>query len=92
VAVFGVPHSTKGQIPIACVVLKAGEKATPEDLISWCKGNIAAYKMPRDIKIIPPSEMPYTTTLKIMKKKLREKYSQEYIGQTQHGLLQGGDR
>jgi acyl-CoA synthetase (AMP-forming)/AMP-acid ligase II len=83
VAVFGVPHRTKGQIPIACVVLKPGENGSSEDIAAWCKTNIAAYKVPRDIKIIPPEEMPYTTTLKIMKKKLREKYSEEYAARIQ---------
>ncbi len=77
-AVIGVPHPTKKEIPVAIVCLKPGAEATSEELLAWCKATIAYYKAPRDIMIIPASEMPYGMTLKVLKRKLRERYQDEF--------------
>ena len=47
VAVVGVPHPLKKQMPIAVVSLASGMEATEEELQAWCKEHIAAYKCPR---------------------------------------------
>jgi long-chain acyl-CoA synthetase len=77
-AVIGVPHPTKKEMPVGIVCLKPGVEATDEELLEWCKKHIAYYKAPRDIKIIPASEMPYGMTLKVLKRRLRERYLEEY--------------
>jgi fatty-acyl-CoA synthase len=41
----------------------------PEELISWCRQNLAAYKVPRHILFV---ELPKTSTGKIQKFRLRE--------------------
>jgi len=74
VAVIGIPHRTMGQVPAAVVCLREGAQATEDELAAWCKENIATYKAPRIVKIIPLSEMPYGVTLKIMKKDLRDRF------------------
>jgi len=77
-ALIGIPHPTKKEMPVAVVCLKPGMEATPEELLEWCRNTIAYYKAPRDIKIIPASEMPYGMTLKVLKRKLRERYQEEF--------------
>ena len=74
VAVIGIPHRTMGQVPAAVVCLREGAQATEDELAAWCKENIATYKAPRIVKIIPLSEMPFGVTLKIMKKDLRDRF------------------
>ncbi len=69
--VIGVPDEIRGQIAKAFVVLKAGEKVTPEELIEYCRGRIATYKMPREVEIV--SELPRTPTGKLLRRVLREK-------------------
>ncbi len=76
-AVFGVPHPTKKEIPVAVVTLKEGANATEEELIKWAKENIAPYKAPRKFKIIKRGEMPYGPTGKILKRFLKERFVKE---------------
>ncbi|MFH1150863.1 MAG: AMP-binding protein [Actinomycetota bacterium] len=75
VAVIGIPHRTMGHVPMAVVCIRDGSRVTEEELSAWCRDNIASYKAPRIVKIIPLSEMPYGMTLKIMKKDLRDRFA-----------------
>jgi fatty-acyl-CoA synthase len=68
-AVVAKPDERWGETPCAFVELKAGEKATADDLIAWCKNNLASYKCPRYVVF---AEIPKTSTGKIQKFKLRE--------------------
>lgn len=79
VAIVGMPHPTKGELPVAFVQLKEGETATEEELLGWCRENIAAYKAPRQVRII--DEMPLTMTLKVMKRELRRRLTDEAASQ-----------
>ena len=49
VAVIGVPDEVRGQIAKAFVVLRPGESASQDELIAFCKGKIATYKLPREV-------------------------------------------
>jgi long-chain acyl-CoA synthetase len=66
-AVIGVPDPVKGEVPRAFVSIKKGFRVTEEDLLSFCKKNLAPYKIPR---IIFLEELPKNITGKIMKKEL----------------------
>jgi fatty-acyl-CoA synthase len=68
-AVVAKPDERWGETPCAFVELKPGEKATADDLIAWCKKNLASYKCPRYVVF---AEIPKTSTGKIQKFKLRE--------------------
>jgi fatty-acyl-CoA synthase len=68
-AVVAKPDEKWGETPCAFVELKPGQKATSEDLIAWCKQNLAGYKVPRHVVFV---ELPKTSTGKIQKFKLRE--------------------
>ena len=76
VAVIGVPDDVWGEAVKAVVVLKDGETATEEEIIEWCRGKMAGYKKPKSVDFISESEMPKTTTGKILHRKLREWYAQ----------------
>ena len=71
VGVIGVPDEIRGQIAKAFVVLKPGASATPEQLIEFCRGKIATYKLPREIVIV--SELPRTPTGKLLRRVLRQR-------------------
>ncbi len=75
VAIVGMPHETKGEIPVAFVELVAGQTATEEELLEWCREHIAGYKAPRMIRI--EKHMPMTMTLKVLKRDLRDKLLKE---------------
>jgi len=68
-AVVAKPDEKWGETPCAFVELKPGANATADELIAWCKKNLASYKCPRHIVF---AEIPKTSTGKLQKFKLRE--------------------
>ncbi|MEN3357178.1 MAG: long-chain acyl-CoA synthetase [Mycobacteriales bacterium] len=70
VAVVGVPHETLGEEVKAFVVLAPGAAVTPDELVTWCRERVAAFKYPRIVEFVP--ELPLTATGKIVKRALRE--------------------
>ena len=69
-AVVAKPDPKWGETPVAFVELKAGSSVTAADLVAHCKGLLAGYKLPRDIRFEP---IPKTSTGKIQKFQLRER-------------------
>ncbi|MGQ9348569.1 acyl-CoA ligase FadD12 [Mycolicibacterium gilvum] len=67
--VLGVEDSEYGQRLAAFVVLTDGSGLTPEDLKQHVRANLANYKVPRDITILP--ELPRGSTGKILRNELR---------------------
>ncbi|MBF7081890.1 long-chain-fatty-acid--CoA ligase [Desulfallas sp. Bu1-1] len=70
VAVIAVPDEKWGEVPKAFIVPKPGTNPTAEDIINYCRQNMARFKVPKAIEF---GELPKTSTGKIMKYKLREK-------------------
>ena len=68
-AVVAKPDDKWGETPCAFVELKPGESASKDDLIAWCRKNLASYKCPRYVVF---AELPKTSTGKVQKFKLRE--------------------
>ena len=68
-AVVAKPDEKWGETPCAFVELKPGQNATTDELVAWCKTNLAGYKVPRYVVF---AELPKTSTGKIQKFKLRE--------------------
>lgn len=68
--VVGVPDSYRGETVAAFVSLKPGAHAEPDELIEFCRERLAAFKVPRILKIL--DEIPKTASGKIMRRTLRE--------------------
>ena len=71
-AVIGVPDTRWGEAVKAFVVLKPGNAASEEELVLFCKKNLANYKAPKSIEFI--DALPRTGSGKIYKKGLRDDF------------------
>ncbi len=71
-AIIGVPDDEWGEVPLAVVVVKKGVKATAEEIMEYCRANLASFKRPR--AVIFTDELPRNQMGKILKKDLRAKY------------------
>jgi long-chain acyl-CoA synthetase len=69
-ATIGVPDEKRGETIKSFVVLKPGERATPEQIIAYCRGELASYKVPRIIEL--RDSLPKSGILKILRRELRE--------------------
>ena len=74
-AVIGVKDIEWGQEVRAIVRLKPGETATEQEIIDFCRPRLAGFKRPTSI-IFVKEELPKTSTGKVLRRVLREKYGQ----------------
>jgi len=74
VAVYGIPHPEKGEQVAVAVVPRAGQALSAEEVIAYCRENIAAYKVPARVDVV--SELPKSATGKILKRVLRDQAGQ----------------
>jgi long-chain acyl-CoA synthetase len=72
VAAGPVPDPVKGELACAYVVLAAGKSATEEELISFARQSLAAYKRPRLVRFV--DDLPKTSTGKIMRRALIKQF------------------
>ena len=70
VQVIGVPCETYGEEVMAWVKVRPGHAVTDGDLVAFCRGRIATFKIPRFWKFV--DEFPTTVTGKVQKFRLRE--------------------
>src|SRR5690348_3430225 len=68
-AVVARPDANWGETPCAFVTLKPGAQATAEEVIGFCRDNMARYKVPKTVVFGP---LPKTSTGKVQKFALRE--------------------
>lgn len=73
-AVIGVPHDKWGETVKAIVVIRPGGAAQPEKLIAFTRERLAHYKCPTSIDFI--AELPRNPSGKVIKKVLRDTYTQ----------------
>jgi fatty-acyl-CoA synthase len=71
--VIGVPDARLGEVPCAYVTLKAGFDVSENQILDWCKGRSANFRVPRYLKIVADFEsIGMTASGKVQKTRLRE--------------------
>jgi long-chain acyl-CoA synthetase len=68
-AVVGVPDTLRGEAVSALVIPRDGQVVATAELLQWCRQRLAAYKVPRSIRLV--TELPRTVTGKVLKSALR---------------------
>jgi fatty-acyl-CoA synthase len=71
VAVVGTPHAKWGEAGCAVIVLQNGETITAEELLAFCTGKIAKFKIPKSLIFI--DKLPRTISGKIRKEELKSR-------------------
>ncbi|MGW0365326.1 FadD3 family acyl-CoA ligase [Streptomyces sp. NPDC002990] len=69
VAVVGVPDPRLGEVGKAYAVRRPGSTLTADDLLAWCRREMANYKVPRAVEFVP--ELPRNASGKVLKRELR---------------------
>jgi fatty-acyl-CoA synthase len=70
VAVVGYPDARLSEVGVAFVLPRSGYTLTEADVLAFCKGKLASFKLPRRAVLV--EELPMTSSGKIQKAKLRE--------------------
>jgi long-chain acyl-CoA synthetase len=70
-AVIGVPSAYRGETVKAFVVLADGATTTPDEIIAFCKEELAVYKVPKIVEF--RDELPKTLIGKVLRRELRER-------------------
>ncbi len=68
VAVIPEAHEKYGQVPKACIVVKRGESLDAEEVLNFCQGKMAEYKIPQDF--VFRASLPTNAVGKVVKKDL----------------------
>jgi fatty-acyl-CoA synthase len=72
-AVIGVKDEKWGEAGKAIVVFKPGKKLTDEQILTFLRGRLAKYKVPKSVAVV--DQLPRNAAGKVLKNTLREKYS-----------------
>lgn len=72
VAVIGIPHHDWGEQVLALVISESDNEMFKEELMQYCRENLASYKRPKEIKFV--TEFPLTNYGKLDKKGMRKPY------------------
>ncbi len=72
-AVVGRPDDRWGEVPVAYVVVSADTTTTPDELVEHCRGQLAKFKVPKDVVFI--DELPRNPSGKVLKRELRTRSS-----------------
>lgn len=75
VAVIGIPHPRRGQVPKAFVVLHDGETATGPEVAAWLRERLAPFKVPRTVEF--RSSLPKSVIGKVLRRELEAEESAE---------------
>jgi long-chain acyl-CoA synthetase len=69
-AVVGVPDAKSGEMVKAFVQLKPGETATEDEILEFCKENMAGYKRPKIVEF--RGDLPVSNVGKVLRRVLRD--------------------
>ena len=71
VAVVGIPDERMGEVGCAFIVPAAGRTPDADEIVTWCRSEMANYKVPRRIEVV--DELPLNASGKVLKYELRER-------------------
>lgn len=71
-AVIAIPDEKWGEVPKAIVVLYPNTNVTEDEIINYCRSNMAHFKAPKAVEFV--EALPKTATGKLQKYRLREMY------------------
>jgi fatty-acyl-CoA synthase len=74
VAVIGVPHPKWQEVGRAVIVVKEGHTLAEEEVIEFCQGKLARYKIPKSAVFV--DELPRTAAGKVLKRELRKQFGE----------------
>lgn len=72
----GLPHPKKGEYLKAYVVPKAGQEIDPQEIIEFCKENLSAYMVPKEVEV--RAELPKSMIGKVLRRSLREEEEKKW--------------
>jgi fatty-acyl-CoA synthase len=76
VQVVGAPDAKYTEVAAAFVERAGGSELTESQVIEWCQGKIAGFKVPRHVRFVAPGEWPMSAT-KVQKAVLRSQIAAE---------------
>ncbi|UFJ43264.1 long-chain fatty acid--CoA ligase [Brevibacillus humidisoli] len=76
--VIGIPDSYRGETVKALVVTREGSTLTEEEVITYCRQQMASYKVPRSVEF--RTSLPKTAVGKILRRTLRDEVLQQNTG------------
>jgi fatty-acyl-CoA synthase len=79
-AVVAIPHAKWQERPLACIVLKDGVEVSKQELRTFLSAQFANWQLPDDFVFL--KELPHTSTGKLLKSKLRQKFAKSELGNT----------
>lgn len=72
-ACIGIPDELYGEEVAAVVVFKDRQKATAEELLSFCRQSLADFKCPKEVRIV--AEIPKSSSGKLLRRELRAQWN-----------------
>jgi acyl-CoA synthetase (AMP-forming)/AMP-acid ligase II len=76
-ALIGVPDPKWGETPVAVIIARDGCSLTADEIINFCAGKLARYKIPRHVFFV--AEFPLLASGKIFKRLLKEEIENKLI-------------
>lgn len=74
VCIVRIPHERWGEAPKAYVMPEEGRDLDPDELMEFCRGQLAAYKVPREWEVV--HELPFNHSGKVLRRVLQEREDQ----------------
>ena len=68
-ATIGLPDAKRGETVKSFIVLRPGHQVTADEVLAYCRENLAPYKVPRAVEF--RDSLPRSSVLKILRRELR---------------------